>query len=252
MSIATATLDRPNDLFDSLIEGLESTGRCLLDVGCGGRGELSAAAAARGYRVTACTNRPEDAASARTLAAIRHVECRFVIGDIDALPFAPASFDVVVNQETWSHSRSKAAYLKAVRRLLRPGGVFRCIDLALGDPPASPHRLRQYQAVCDGFRVPSLVSQQDAGDYLTAAGFTDVAVVDLTAKVKPSALTALGASMAPRILTAIGLEHWLHRSDDGSVGNPHQPAAARAAFNRGLRSGAFRYLYISGYNSLRG
>ena len=243
-----ASLKRCNDL---LLEGLDGAGKHLLDVGCG-EGGFSVWAAARGFTVTGCTLCLEHVPLARTLAQASDVahRCRFLLCDMNDMPFAPGSFDVVVNQETWCYAQAKAAYLKGVRRLLRPGGVFRAVDLALGDTLEWSRFQRQYRDVCDGFQIPSLISKKDAIYQLAAAGFSDISVVDLTAKVQRSALLILAFSAGPRALTAVGLDRWLYGSDKRVAGVYRGHVAACMAFNRGLRSGVFRYLYLTARNPL--
>ena len=164
------------------------------------------------------------------------------------MPFGPASFDVVVNQETWCHSQSKAAYLKGVRRVLRRGGQFRSVDLARRDEIRSAGGLRRYRAVCEGFQVPSLVSEKDAIEHLTTAGFCDISVVDMTAQVRRSALLILAFGAGPHLLSMMRLDRWIYGSDARIAGHYRRHVAACMAFNQGLLSGEFRYLYVTARN----
>jgi SAM-dependent methyltransferase len=238
----SASLTRGNEL---LLEGLSGTDTRILDVGCG-EGGFSVWAAARGNTVTACTLCIEHVKLAQTLAYSNGVEerCRFLIGDMDSMPFAAGSFDVVVNQETWCHSQSKGAYLQGVWRVLRPGGQFRSVDLALANRIQSARALRQYRAVCEGFQVPSLVSKEDAMDHLTAAGFCDISVIDMTAQIRRSALLILAFAVGPHVLSALRLDRWLYGSDAQIAGHYRRHVAACIVFNRGLLNGLFRYLYV--------
>jgi SAM-dependent methyltransferase len=47
-----------------------------------------------------------------------------VLGDIEALPFAPASFDLVSANMVMEHVREPGAVLKEIGRVLAPGGCF--------------------------------------------------------------------------------------------------------------------------------
>jgi len=95
-------------------------GREVLDVACGA-GYGSALLARRAAKVTGADISP---------AAIEHARSRYVDianlvfrqADCAALPFADASFDVVVSFETLEHIAAQEAFLDEVERVLRPGG----------------------------------------------------------------------------------------------------------------------------------
>jgi SAM-dependent methyltransferase len=229
----SASLTRANEF---LLQRVPCEGRDLLDVGCG-EGGFTTFAASRGYRATGLTVCLDHLHLARRLAAANGVDhrCRFLIADMDALPFAPASFDVIVNQETWCHSQFKAAYLRQVSQLLRPGGVFRAVDLAVADGTSSAPTPRHYEDVRSGFQVPSLIS---------------VCVTDLTEAVKRCARLILAFSAGPRLLTALKLDRWLYGIDAHLVGHYRRHVAACMAFNRGLLRGEFRYLAVSAQKPL--
>jgi SAM-dependent methyltransferase len=55
----------------------------------------------------------------------QHVSLRGrVLGNIEALPFAPASFDLVTANMVMEHVREPESVLREVRRILAPNGVF--------------------------------------------------------------------------------------------------------------------------------
>ena len=54
---------------------------------------------------------------------------QFLQGDAENLPFADESFDVVINVESCHAYGSVPAFLKEVKRVLRPGGYFLCTDM---------------------------------------------------------------------------------------------------------------------------
>ena len=96
-------------------------GREVLDVACG-EGYGSALLARRAARVVGADLAPSAIAHARSrYAADRNLEFREA--DCAALPFADASFDVVVSFETIEHIAAQEAFLDEVRRVLRPDGL---------------------------------------------------------------------------------------------------------------------------------
>lgn len=92
-------------------------GASLLDVGCGG-GLL--APHVRGYRHVGV----DLSASALAVAARHGVEV--VRADAAALPFADASFDVVVAGEVLEHVEDLEGTVDEALRVLTPGGTFVC------------------------------------------------------------------------------------------------------------------------------
>ena len=105
-------------------------GREVLDIACG-EGYGSALLAAHAARVTGGDIAATAIAHARTRYASRP-NLEFREADCAALPFADASFDVVVSFETLEHISAQQAFLDEIRRVLRPGGfvVLSCPNKA--------------------------------------------------------------------------------------------------------------------------
>ena len=91
----------------------------LLEVGAG-LGNLLIEAAGRGYDVTGIEL---SEASARTANDRLGAE-RVLQGSIGSVPLPPASFDVAVLADVIEHTRDPLSDLKAVWRVLKPGGVL--------------------------------------------------------------------------------------------------------------------------------
>lgn len=95
-------------------------GRLVLDVGCG-LGGKSVAYAEAGASVIGVDVEKENVE--RSAAFARGCPgARFLAGDAERLPFADASLDLVVANDSLEHFRDPAAALKELGRVLRPGG----------------------------------------------------------------------------------------------------------------------------------
>jgi cyclopropane fatty-acyl-phospholipid synthase-like methyltransferase len=173
-----------------LVRGVKLTSRSrILDVGCGSGGFAVWAAKKFGCRVTGITIRPEHARLAGRYARERGVGhlCKFVPMNMDRLRLPPAEFDLVVNQESFSHSLDKARYLASLGNVVAPGGAWRCIDTCIPseEHPSADCR-RVLKTVYEGFRVPNLPTLDQVHRYLAKAGFIDIESVDLSRRVLPN------------------------------------------------------------------
>jgi ubiquinone/menaquinone biosynthesis C-methylase UbiE len=133
-----------------------------LDVGCG-TGFLSLELAARGHRVTGIDFAPEMLALAKAKAAGAAI--RFEEADAEQLPFAAASFDLVMTRHVlWTLPHPEAAIDEWIR-VLRPGGRLAVIDghslVAPGEEQSySARRSAEYAPIGD--RLPFLMGKPQA------------------------------------------------------------------------------------------
>ena len=98
-------------------------GQRLLDVGCG-TGVVAVTAARAGARVNALDLSPVLLERAKQNAALAGVEIEFKEGDVEALPYGDATFDVVTSQFGHMFAPRPDVAIGEMLRVLKPGGTI--------------------------------------------------------------------------------------------------------------------------------
>lgn len=178
------------------------TGETVLDLGSGAGIDCFLAARKVGTsgRVIGVDMTPEMLDRARENArksGLTNVEFR--LGEIENLPVADGSVDVIISNCVINLSTDKSRVFREAFRVLRPGGRLLVSDLALKKPlpPEIRGSVESYVACIAGAMVKH--------DYLRAirdAGFESVTVVD--EKAFPAELV-LGDSMTPEVAKKLAL-----------------------------------------------
>jgi ubiquinone/menaquinone biosynthesis C-methylase UbiE len=103
-------------------------GRCreILEIGCG-TGEFSRLLGVRGERVLAVDLSPQMIRLARERSELSP-NIDFVVGDVMTLHLPDNQFDCIATLTTLHHLPAETI-LRKIRKALKPGGVFVCLDL---------------------------------------------------------------------------------------------------------------------------
>ncbi|HEV8614837.1 MAG TPA: methyltransferase domain-containing protein [Methylomirabilota bacterium] len=184
--------------------------RRVLDIATGG-GHMALALAAIAPRVVAL-----DVTEPMLVAARDFVHGRgatgvaFVAGDVEALPFREASFDVVTCRLAAHHFADVPAAVRQVQRLLRPGGAFLVQDILGRDDAASAAFITEVERRRD----PSHVRAYRATEwkaFLRGAGLT---VIDEAVMTKSRPWADWTARMRMTAQARADLESFVRQAPD--------------------------------------
>ena len=147
----------------------ERPGGRVLDLGCGG-GHVTFTVAPHAAEVVAYDLSSEMLAAVRAEAARRDLGAiRTEQGNVEALPFADAGFDLVLTRFSAHHWQDLGAALAEMRRVIRPGGLVVVMDTVSPEVPDLDAFLDRVERLRD----PSHVRNRTARDWrvgLAAAG----------------------------------------------------------------------------------
>lgn len=241
----------PESLIQSnkrLVQGLTLTPKTrILDMGCGMGGLAVWLAKNFGCHVTGITVCESHIAVAETLAALHQVLplCRFLIMDMSAPAFPDERFDLVINQETFCYAADKRKFFKEVKRILKPGGIWRGAEFSLQEKPLSEKETCAYKTVLEGFHIPSFLPGKKVESLLKKSGFEQIQSEDLTRQVQPTARFIIQKSRWPLFLHRIGLEALVFPKNHEQRVSFRGHFKAGMAYSQGLLTKAFRYFLFS-------
>ena len=179
-------LDRENEVLAKIL-GIGPQDH-VLDAGCGIGGSALDLARRFGCRVTGITLSANQVAS-----ATRHAERADLAGRVDFqrmdylhTTFADNTFDVTWAVESACHAVDKAAFVREMARLLKPGGRLVMADgfTTASERSAYDHKLMR--GWVEGWCVEALSEVDDMKCNLEKAGFRDITFRDITEHVMPS------------------------------------------------------------------
>jgi MPBQ/MSBQ methyltransferase len=117
-----------------------------------------------------------------------------VLGDYTALPFADHTADAVYALESSCHCEglNKAAFIKEMFRVLKPGKRFVIVDGFVKRDPATFSSLLRYcnREICKGWALPSFPHLGSVIETINKYGGTEIETKDFSYRVTPSVLHA--------------------------------------------------------------
>jgi ubiquinone/menaquinone biosynthesis C-methylase UbiE len=128
----------------------------VLDVACGG-GLVVCAFAAAVAHATGIDVTPAMLQHARTLAAERRLDnVTFDEGDVQALPYADASFSIVVSRFTFHHFQNPLAVLKEMVRVCASEGTVMVIDVQASPDPVQADEFNRMERLRDPSHIRAM------------------------------------------------------------------------------------------------
>ena len=163
----------------SVVDGLDLSGRTVLDIGSGLGGPSVALAANHDPgAVVSIDIQAEQSARARQLAVKRGVADRITYQVVEPgpLPFADASFDVVFSVGVILQIPAKQSLFDEIFRVLRPGGTLAANDWLGADGGQLSPEMVAFMA--GGGLTFHWASADETRGFLEHAGFSDIVVGD--------------------------------------------------------------------------
>jgi NADH dehydrogenase [ubiquinone] 1 alpha subcomplex assembly factor 5 len=162
-----------------------------LDLGCHG-GELASLLGRRGG-IERLIQSDISLSMARRAAAARGVAS--VVADEEFLPFAPASFDLVLSGLNLHWTNDLPGALLQIRRALKPDGLFLAVQFGLGTLAELRDCLLEAEAELSGgasLRISPFADARDGAALLQRAGFAlPVADIETLSVTYPDALALM-------------------------------------------------------------
>ncbi|MFE2336730.1 methyltransferase domain-containing protein [Streptomyces coelicoflavus] len=172
-------------LTDLMIERLvPRPGQRVLDIGCGIGKPATRLLRAHPVHVVGITISESQVDQARADAVSNGLADRVTFGHADAMrmPFSDGSFDAAWALESLFHVPDRDRALAEAARVIRPGGRLAIADFVLRTPVSDVAR-RAVERITTTFGVHSVSSLDDYLGQLSAHGFTDIDVTDISDNV---------------------------------------------------------------------
>lgn len=163
-----------------LLQGIDTNGKRILDIGCGIGGPVFEMARTHGATVVGIDLEAPLIERAQQ-DAIKHGlddRCSFQTVEVGPLPFDDQSFDIVISSGAFTQIADKRGILGECFRVLRPGGYLSCYDWLKG-AYADYSEDMLYWFKLEGLSY-AMETLQSYAELLREVGFTDIESEDAT------------------------------------------------------------------------
>jgi phosphoethanolamine N-methyltransferase len=201
---------------DNLVEGLETSDRRILDIGCGIGGPAFVLASKYGAKVVGTDIERQLIEQARLRAETLGISsnCEFVAVDPGPMTFPDESFDVVLSTGVIMQIENKKEIFEEALRVLKPGGILTCYDWM---KPAGEYS----EDMLYWFKMERLTySMKTIPEYeamLQDAGFIDIELTDGSEWYRQRVqqeYEQIKSELYPRMLELLGKEEADHFVED--------------------------------------
>ena len=195
-----------------MLDGIETAGRRILDIGSGIGGPAIEMASRQGASVVGIDLEAPlvERANRDAAAAGLGDACQFRLVEPGLLPFDDAEFDIVTSAGALTQTGDKAALLAEILRVLRPGGWLSLYDWMKIDGEYSAEM--RYWFETEGLTYAMLTLEQQAA-LMRDSGFENVATIDATDWYRREAqreYARLRGELKPTLLELLGEDDCAH------------------------------------------
>ncbi len=203
-----------------LLDGTDPGGKLILDIGCGIGGPAMDMVRLHGAHVVGIDLEASliDRAKADAREAGLHEHCQFLHVQPGPLPFADASYDIVVSSGAVTQTPDKPSFFGEILRVLRPGGHFRCYEWMRSEGEYSDDMLYWFKLEELTYDMQTL---EQYGLFLRGAGFDEVSTTDASqwyrAEVRRE-YEFIQGELYPRMVELLGQEDADHFVENWRAG----------------------------------
>jgi ubiquinone/menaquinone biosynthesis C-methylase UbiE len=199
-----------------LLAGLATSGKRILDIGCGIGGPAFEMARTHGARVVGIDLEAPLIERAKRAATKQELSdrCDFQTVIAGPLAFDDESFDIVTSAGAFTQTADKAGLLAESLRVLKPGGTLSCYEWLKSPGEYSKDMLYWFEV--EGLTY-ALATLEDFRDQFVVAGFTGIRSEDATAWYRTQVhleYDLIRGELYPRMVELIGQKDADHFVED--------------------------------------